>query len=92
MADQVDDVGLLAQYYEATTKQTWIETLPAKVVRWSVIGGGGLLATLMGTPGLPLAIGSLAVAGADSLLLERLTRGWRPDQFVDSTLRPFVSK
>jgi hypothetical protein len=92
MADQADDVGLLAQYYEATTKRTWIETLPAKIARWSILGGGGLIATLMGVPGVPLALGSLGFGAADSLFLEKLVRGWRPDQFVDGTLRPFLDE
>ena len=45
---------------------------------------------MAGLPVLVAAGGSLGIGAADSFLLERMAKGWRPNQFVEGSLIPFV--
>jgi hypothetical protein len=79
------DEKIAAEYFKAVTTQGWINSLPAKVVRYFAplaadvaIQGGGVVA--------------LGLSAVDQVLVERVLRGWRPNHFVDTTLRPFVGE
>jgi hypothetical protein len=89
LRNQEPSVDLIKSYYEAVTKSTWAGKLPVKILRWAVLTGAGLsLEHLVG----PLGVGAAAgLAAADSLLLERIAAGWRPNQFVENRLIPFSS-
>lgn len=76
------DANLARSYFQECTRDSWVEKLPARVFRWALV----LLASLHA----PLA-GGAALSAFDSLLLDRLGHGWRPDQFVGRQIRPFVS-
>jgi hypothetical protein len=72
------DTSMIKAYFEEKSREGWIGSLPAKTFRF-VIGGmldGGA---------------STAFGLADSFLLEKLTKGWRPNHFVDGRLKPFVN-
>jgi hypothetical protein len=85
IADQPIDSELLAQYLEAVTADTWAANVPLKTIRFAsaalvgTVAGGDLGATL-----------GLVLGMADLLLLERFLEGWRPNQFVENELDPFV--
>lgn len=78
------DVGNLTHYYAQVCADSWAEKLPAKILRYSVFTGAGLLADLV-------AAGASELLGAaDTFLLDSILRGWRPNQFVDASLVPFT--
>jgi hypothetical protein len=58
--------------------------MPVKMLRY-IFGVQAQLAdtVLAGIPGLVLT-------AVDSLLLDRLLQGWKPNHFVDKELKPFV--
>lgn len=92
------NAGLLAEYYEAVTRDTWVNGLPGKFLRIAAFTGAGhLLGALTGLAGLGTVAGAVAGTAADvaldvtdSFLLERVVKGWRPNQFVERKLLPFV--
>ena len=87
---QEPDIDLVDAYYREVTKSTWVEKLPTKVMRWAFLAIAGVVLELKGA-----GVGGVAATGiagaADSLLVDKLARGWRPNQFVDTGLREFLS-
>jgi hypothetical protein len=88
--DQPPSADLLRTYFSEVTSKTWIEKLPSRVVRFSFFTGAGLVADALLMGGLGTA-SALTLSLADSFLLDKMAKGWRPDQFVDGSLREFVS-
>ena len=85
------DQSLLREYVQEVTSDSWIDSLPAKGVRWSVFTGLGLLADLTTSPVVGKAIGSL-LSGSDTFLVDKLVKGWKPNQFINKIGREFVQR
>jgi hypothetical protein len=51
------------------------------VARWALFTGIGLVVD-------PLV--GVAIGAADSFLLDKILKGWKPDVFVEGSLKPFV--
>lgn len=84
------DTGMISNYYQAAVEKTWADKLPTKSVRFVMATGLGLLADLAMPTGVGTAAG-ISLGGADSLYLDRLIKGWRPNQFIEGPYRSFVS-
>jgi hypothetical protein len=84
------DSGLVRSYYKASTTKTWADLLPTKSVRFVCATGLGLLADAIMPTGVGTATG-LGVGAADSLYLDRLIKGWRPNQFIEGPYRAFAT-
>ncbi|QCK86216.1 hypothetical protein E8L99_10840 [Phreatobacter aquaticus] len=82
--------GLVQHYHRSATSQTWADKLPTKSVRFAVATGLGAIADAVFPTGLGTAAG-LAVGAADSLFLDKLIKGWRPNQFIASEYSNFLS-
>lgn len=81
LARETVDVTLVKAYLDESTRTTWAERLPTRVLRWAI----GIVV------GLHVPVPALATMSAfDSVLLERISHGWRPSQFIDGQVRPFV--
>jgi hypothetical protein len=85
------DAGLVSSYYKAATEKTWADRLPTKSVRFFVAAGLGLAADVALPTGIGTAAG-LTFGAADSLYLDRIIKGWRPNQFIDGAYRSFLEK
>jgi hypothetical protein len=81
LAERNPDANLLREYYEASIADSWASRLPLKAIRY-------LIATVAGVVNLPVG---LALSAADLFLVDRIFKGWRPNQFVEGRLKPFVS-
>lgn len=77
------DEGIVREYLAAISKESWVESLPAKLIRY--IAMAGVDATTSGYP-----IVSKAASVIDTFVLDKLVKGWKPNQFVNNRLRPFV--
>src|SRR3984893_2690877 len=82
------DANLVSEYFKEVTKEGWIAKLPAKSVRY-VLGQILNVAALAMSPATGLAAGA-ASSAADTFLLDKLLKGWRPNHFVDGKLKPFL--
>lgn len=91
LAQRPADSTLLAEYYTAITQRSWVESLPGKHLRFAVFAGLGVAVDLLVPTGLGTAIG-IATGAVDSYLVDRLTKGWNPGQFVDRQLIPFLKQ
>lgn len=83
---QPPDINLVRAYYQETIKDTWAEKLPAKSTRWSIFTGIGLGIDALGAGGLGTVAG-VAVSAVDAFLVDKLTKGWKPHQFVEKDLK-----
>ena len=90
LSDCNPDGTLLQEYYNTATSDSWIEKLPTKSLRFVFTTLGGAAADLfLPTGGLGTAVGA-GLGAVDSLLLDRLLKGWKPNQFVEGELSEFV--
>lgn len=80
---------LVRDYFRAVTEKSWIDKLPSKILRWSVFTGAGLALDATGAGGIGTA-GGIMISVADAFFVERILRGWRPNQFVEESLKDFV--
>ena len=81
LQQQEPSVSLIHEYYKALEKETWLDKLPTKAIRFLIFTGGGLLVP---------ALGSLGLSAADTFLVDRLLGGWKPNQFVNGPLKDFA--
>jgi hypothetical protein len=90
---QTPDSDLIKSYFDEVTKKRWIDSRPVKELRWLLpIAAGSTFALHLPEAALiaPSSAGGLALA--DRFLVSRLASGWRPASFIDTKLRPFVSR
>lgn len=90
LAEQEPDQSLVQDYYSEITAGTWAEKLPGKSFRWVFFTGAGLLLDLAIPTGLGTATG-VALSAGDAFLLDKVGKGWKPNQFVEGPLRQFTS-
>lgn len=76
------DAKLAHEYLKSITADSWFAKFPVKSVRYALT-----TAVSMVHPGI-----GAALSAGDSLLLDKLVRGWRPSHFVEGHLRPFLGK
>ncbi len=81
LQQQEPSVSLIHEYHKALEKETWLDKLPTKAMRFLIFTGGGLLVPVLG---------SLGLSAADTFLVDRLLGGWKPNQFVNGPLKGFA--
>jgi len=89
MHSQHPDAQHVREYYDQVNKETWIGRLPGKSLRFVFFTGAGMLADMVAPTGFGTAAG-VGLGAADSFLLDKLLRGWRPSQFIEGPLKRFV--
>jgi len=89
LREQPPDATLLREYYSAVTRESWVERLPNKHLRFAIFAGIGAGIDIAIPTGLSTALGA-AVGAIDTYVVDRLARGWKPNHFVDRELRSFV--
>lgn len=83
LRDRPADANLMKEYYNAIRKDSWIDGLPSKAVRWLLFNP---LAALV--PGGALV--GLGISAADTFLVDKIAQGWKPSQFVEGPLSRFA--
>jgi hypothetical protein len=79
----------LTHHYQNVCGNHWIDTLPGKTLRFGFFTGAGAIIEALGVPGAT-KIG-LGLGAADTYLTDSIIKGWRPNQFIERTLQPFVN-
>jgi hypothetical protein len=82
MASVNPDEGLIRTYIKDISKNSIVDRMPAKVLRY-------ILTTGIGDFGLTAAA---AIGFVDSFLVQKFLGGWRPNHFVHSNYIPFIRK
>lgn len=91
LRDKPIDARLIREYYKEVIAPTWVDKLPSKVTRWLLLTGIGIGVDALGAGGL----GTVAAAGlclADTLYVDKLLKGWKPNQFIEGPLRELVQR
>ncbi len=89
LAAQPETSDIRNEYLRAVSQLGWADKLPAKIFRWLLFGVAANALTLPVTP-LNSLIASASISGTDEFLMDRLIKGWKPNQFIEGNLRPFV--
>lgn len=85
------DADLVKEYFRAVTSESWIDKLPNKLMRWSVFTGAGITLDVLGAGGIGTAVG-VALGAADTFFIDSIVKGWKPDRFVNASLKEFIGK
>lgn len=89
LREQPAEASLVQAYYHEAIKDSWADRLPAKSVRWSFFTSIGLGLDALGAGGLGTAAG-VAIGAVDTFLMDKLIKGWKPHQFVESELAELI--
>lgn len=85
-----EDKNLLGEYHKAVMKEDFSDKLPTKTARFVIFEGIGITLDLFGAGGIG-TIAATALAAADNFLLDKIiNRGWKPNQFIDKSLKPKI--
>jgi hypothetical protein len=91
LQSQPPNRDVVKAYFQDVTRTTWIDKLPAKSARWILFTAAGVGADVLGAGGVGTAIG-VGLGATDTFVLDKILKGWKPNQFVDNSLRQFVSR
>lgn len=83
------DTNLLKAYHKEVRTDTWIDRLPVKFARWFIFTGVGVGIELMGGGGVGIA-GGVVLSVLDSFFLDKIVKGWKPNQFIEGPLTRFL--
>ena len=84
-----EEADLRQEYCRSVSHVGWADKLPVKRMRWSIFAAANLALGLATTP-VAGVVGGLGLSVLDSLLLDKIVKGWRPNQFIEGELRHFV--
>jgi hypothetical protein len=85
------DANLIKAYYDEVTKETVVDRLPTKSVRWAMFTGLGIAADAIATGGLGTAAG-IAIGALDTFFIDKLIAGWKPNQYIENDLKKLISE
>lgn len=83
------ETNFIEEYSKALSKESWLDRMPSKVGRFVIFESVGVLLDIMGTGGIGTVAASTLNA-ADSFLLDKILRKWKPNQFIKEDLKNFV--
>jgi hypothetical protein len=83
------DQSLLKEYFDVAMRETWIDKLPTKGIRWVITTGLAAAVEALYPTGAAMAAAQ-GLSLADATVLDRIARGWKPDQFVNGPMSDFV--
>lgn len=83
--------NLLGEYHSAVMTKDLSDKLPIKATRFVIFEGIGITLDLLGAGG----IGTMVATGlsiTDNFILDKIiNRKWKPNQFIDGTLKPAIT-
>lgn len=91
LAGQDPDANLVSEYVKEIEKKSKFDKLPGKSTRFVIFSGLGLAVDVVATGGLGTAIG-LGVSALDTFYLDKLLKGWKPNQFIEEEIKPLLEK
>ncbi len=76
-------------YCQEIAHLDWADNLPPKSLRWLLVTGAGVA---LGATAGPIAgtVAATALSAGDFFLLDKLLKGWKPNQFIEGPLKQFL--
>lgn len=87
--DLGDDSKLIKEYTTKVNEKSWMQSIGSKSIRFYIVQGASTILKATGTLGGILA--GLGLSAANTFLAEKLFKGWRPNQFIEGELKPFIA-
>ena len=85
-----EEKNLLGEYNKAILEKDLSDKLPTKTARFVIFEGIGITLDVLGAGGLGTTIAT-GLSAFDNFVLDKLIdRKWKPNQFIDKTLKPKV--
>jgi hypothetical protein len=88
--EQPENMDLRKAYCQDVSRVGWADALPSRTTRWSIFAAANTALGLLTSP-LTGVVGGLALSTLDTFLLDRIVKGWRPNQFIEGPLKKFTS-
>lgn len=85
-----DDKNVLSEYIKAIQKESLLENSQVKTFKWYFIQSLSTLVDLAGAGGLASIFTNLALSAGDEFIIDNLSKGWKPNIFVDTDLKGFT--
>jgi hypothetical protein len=89
LAKQPDAVEVRQEYLREISRIDWADKLPAKTLRWLLFSAIGGALGFITTPAAGVFTGT-GLNAIDEFIVDKLAKGWKPNQFVEGPLREFV--
>lgn len=83
------DAHLFKSYHEEIMRESFLQKLPGKAIRYSVFASLGLLADAC-LPKTEAIITALSLGAFETFFLDKIASGWKPNQYVDGNLRKLI--
>lgn len=85
------DGDVVKEYCREVTRAEWADKLPPKAARWAIFAAASTAAGVLLSP-LTGAVVGAGLSVGDSFLVDKLIKGWKPNQFVNGPLKEFVKR
>lgn len=82
LKEKSPDDNLINNYIDDITSSGWINQTPSKIIRYLTSTSLGFVNPITG----------IIATALDTFLLEKLNLGWKPNQFINKKLKPFVDE
>ncbi len=76
------DADLFKEYMKEISRDSFLQSLPGKIIRYSVFGAVEIAAGCYLSP-MEATISGFSMGAFDTFLLDKLTTGWRPNQYIN---------
>lgn len=90
LKEQEPNQQLFKAYFQEVTKKSWADKLPPKSIRWALFNLAGLGVDALGAGGIGKVMG-LAISASDEFLLDKILKGWKPSQFINTSKNQFLN-
>ncbi len=85
------DKSMIGEYHKDNLPKGVFEKLPGKTTRFVIFEGMGVLADVMGAGGAG-TIAAVGLAAFDTFYLDKMMAGWKPNQYIDNTIKPLAAR
>ncbi len=89
LSKQPDAGDVRQEYLREISRIDWADKLPAKSFRWLLFSTLGGALGFLTTPVTGVLTGA-ALNAVDAFIIDKLVKGWKPNQFVEGPLKAFV--
>lgn len=86
-----EDGDLIKEYYKEVARETFLEKLPPKTLRWLIFTGAGILIDALSTGVIATTTG-VALGVLDTFLIDKMIKEWKPNQFIDNEVKKLVKQ
>jgi hypothetical protein len=76
-------------YCKEVSHLDWADKLPPKSLRFLMMTAVGLVVGAVASPVIGAAV-TTALSASDTFLLDKLLKGWKPNQFIEGPLKQFL--